>query len=121
MSFSKHMNMPSHDLPEEILSEIFKRLPIKYVLRCMCVQKSWYELVKTPMFISLHYNYQKLTAHNPKYLLFHIRNTRVLTIRSNDAQYQEYCNLKYPLDLRNHEWYAVSNGLICISSLSYQK
>ncbi|KAK1371535.1 hypothetical protein POM88_037627 [Heracleum sosnowskyi] len=40
MSLSKHAKIPSYDLPEELLSEIFKRLPVKYVLRCRAVQKS---------------------------------------------------------------------------------
>ncbi|KAK1371797.1 hypothetical protein POM88_037889 [Heracleum sosnowskyi] len=110
MSLSKHKYFP-----EELLSEIFKRLPVKYVLRCGAVQKSWYSLIKTPLFISLHSNYQELTAHiNPKYLLFHNFDTHELTVRFDDAQCEEYCN--HALDLESaNTWYAQSNGLICLS------
>ncbi|KAK1371798.1 hypothetical protein POM88_037890 [Heracleum sosnowskyi] len=123
MSLSKPDNyMPTYDFPEEILSEIFKRLPVKYVLRCRAVQKSWYHLLKTPMFITLHCNYQKLTAHvNPKYLLFHNNNTHLLTVCSDDKQCQQYCTLEYPFDFYGHEWSALSNGLVCVSSVLYRR
>ncbi|KAK1371800.1 F-box domain-containing protein [Heracleum sosnowskyi] len=118
MSLSKHKKMPSYDIPEELLSEIFKRLPVKYVLRCRAVQKSWYHFLKTPLFITLHCNYQKMTAHiNPKYLLIHNTDTHLLTVCTDDVQCQEYCTLEYPLDFDNHEWYALSNGLVCVSSV----
>ncbi|KAK1371796.1 hypothetical protein POM88_037888 [Heracleum sosnowskyi] len=116
MSLSKHKYTPSYDFPQELLSEIFKRLPVKYVLRCRAVQKSWYSLIKTPMFISLHSNYQKLTAHiNPKYLLFDNLDTELFTVRFDNAQCQEYCTFDY--DLPNSSWYAQSNGLICVSTM----
>ncbi|KAK1371802.1 hypothetical protein POM88_037894 [Heracleum sosnowskyi] len=122
MSLSKHKKMPTYDFPEEILSEIFKRLPVKYVLRCGAVQKSWYYLVRTPMFLTLHLNHQTMIAHNnPRYLLFHNTNTHLLTFCSDDKQCQEYCSIEYPFDFDNHEWYALSNGLICISSMSYRE
>ncbi|KAK1371791.1 hypothetical protein POM88_037883 [Heracleum sosnowskyi] len=73
MSLSK---MRSYDFPEEILSELFIRLPVKYLLRCRAVQKSWYHLTKSPIFMSLYISYQKMTAH---YLLFHDVNNAVMT------------------------------------------
>ncbi|KAK1371794.1 hypothetical protein POM88_037886 [Heracleum sosnowskyi] len=118
MSLSKHRSIPSYDFPEAILSEILKRLPVKYVLRCQAVQKSWYHLIKTPMFISLHCIYHKMTAHvNPKYLLFNYRSPRLYTVRSDDAQSEEYCTIVYPLDLPPNAWSAQSNGLICVSTM----
>ena len=63
MSLSKPKKKPSYYFPEEILSEVFKRLPVKYVLRCSAVQKSWYHIIKSPLFISQHCNHQKMTAH----------------------------------------------------------
>ncbi|KAK1371810.1 hypothetical protein POM88_037902 [Heracleum sosnowskyi] len=117
MSLSKH-NKNSHDFPEELWSEIFKRLPVKYVLRCGAVQKSWYSLIKSPLFISLYSNYQKLTAHlNPKYLLFHDTSNQEITLRYDDAQCQEYCTFDYPLDLPAWSWCEQSNGLMCFSTM----
>lgn len=58
------------DLPVEFLAEVLKRLPVKYVLHCMCVQKSWNFLIKTPSFITLHTNHQNYNHDRRKYLLF---------------------------------------------------
>ncbi|KAK9285575.1 hypothetical protein L1049_024770 [Liquidambar formosana] len=42
--------------PQEVLTEIFTRLPIKSLLRCTSVCKSWYSLIKNPSFITTHLN-----------------------------------------------------------------
>ncbi|XP_074337799.1 putative F-box protein At3g10430 [Apium graveolens] len=118
MSLSKHKNVPSYDFPEEILCEVFKRLPVKYVLRCGAVQKSWYSLIKTPLFISHYCNYRKLTGHiDPKYLLFHNLDNNSFAVRSDNKQCQEYCIFSYPLGLPASSWYVHSNGLICVSTM----
>ncbi|XP_074337794.1 F-box protein At5g07610-like [Apium graveolens] len=115
MSLSKHKYIPSHYFPEQLMSEILKRLPVKDILSCGAVQKSWYSLIRTPLFISLHSNYQKLTSHiNPKYLLFHNFDTHELTLRFDDPQCEEYCNHAFDLGSAS-AWYAQSNGLICLS------
>jgi F-box interacting protein len=41
-------------LPEDLLMEILSRLPVKSLMRCKCVSKSWYALVTNPSFISKH-------------------------------------------------------------------
>ncbi|KAM3701312.1 hypothetical protein ACJW31_05G162300 [Castanea mollissima] len=45
--------MMSH-LPIEIISEILSRLPVKCLIRLLCISKSWYALIKHPDFIKLH-------------------------------------------------------------------
>ncbi|KAK1371806.1 F-box domain-containing protein [Heracleum sosnowskyi] len=122
MRSSKHKKMPSYNFPEDVFAEILKRLPVKYVLRCGSVQKSWYNLIKTPIFITLHTNHHKLLAtrdsnNHPKYLFFLNMRDHLLTVRFDDVQCQEYGTLKYPLDLPNHAWYALANGLVCVSSM----
>jgi F-box interacting protein len=42
------------DLPEDLSMEILSRLPVKSLMRCKCVSKSWYALVTNPSFISKH-------------------------------------------------------------------
>ncbi|KAL0414712.1 UNVERIFIED_CONTAM: F-box protein CPR1 [Sesamum radiatum] len=42
------------DLPQEILIEIFSRLPLKSVGKCRCLAKSWRKQLSTPRFIKSH-------------------------------------------------------------------
>ncbi|XP_058187771.1 F-box protein At5g49610-like isoform X2 [Rhododendron vialii] len=44
------------DIPEDVLSEILSRLPVKFLLRFKSVSKYWYSLIQNPSFISLHHN-----------------------------------------------------------------
>ncbi|KAK1371632.1 F-box domain-containing protein [Heracleum sosnowskyi] len=113
-----------HDLPMELVAKILKTLPLKYILRCRCVQKSWHSLIQSPMFITLQLNYQKkniittTTAnhHHIKYLFFQNRFAIKLTVRFDDVQCQEYCKIEFPPGLPMYAWFAVSYGLVCVSS-----
>lgn len=114
--------MPSYHFPEQLWSQILKTLPVKYVLRCSSVQKSWYHLVKTPLFLKLHSDHHKAIAehdsdHHPKFLSFLNMRDYLLTLHFDDVQCQEYATLKYPVELPNHAMYALANGLICLSSM----
>ncbi|KAK2965359.1 hypothetical protein RJ640_013822 [Escallonia rubra] len=44
------------DLPEEVLFDIFARLPVKTVLQIRCVCKLWLSLISIPVFITAHIN-----------------------------------------------------------------
>ncbi|KAK1371809.1 hypothetical protein POM88_037901 [Heracleum sosnowskyi] len=89
MSLSKHKYIPSYDFPEELLSEIFKRLPVKNLL---------------PILILSIYFLEDKSIHE-------------FTVRSDDSQCRKYCTFDYPLDLPACSWYAQSNGLICLSNM----
>ena len=104
----KHNQTRIHDLPEELLAEILKLLPVKYILHCLCVQKSWYYLIRSPMFITLQLDYQKTpNNHHPKYLYFENAYTDALSLRFDDVQCQEYCTLKTLPGLPQHSWRAL--------------
>ncbi|KAK8638291.1 hypothetical protein V6N13_136725 [Hibiscus sabdariffa] len=52
-------------ITEEILLEIFYRLPAKSLGKCMCVSKAWNFLIKDPFFVSSHAIHQsKLRCWN---------------------------------------------------------
>ncbi|XP_074333424.1 F-box/kelch-repeat protein At3g23880-like isoform X2 [Apium graveolens] len=117
-----------HDLPKELLAEILIRLPVKDILRCRSVQKSWNYFVMSPVFISLQLNYQKqivtgiYNPHYPKYLLFHEDDSLRLTVRFDDLQCEEYCKLEFLPGLPNDDvdvWFALSYGLICMSTILF--
>ncbi|KAJ7961956.1 F-box protein [Quillaja saponaria] len=60
--------MLSRDLSEDLVIEILLRLPVKSLIRFKCIRKSWYDLIKSPYFISIHLNHAKLNK-NPNLLL----------------------------------------------------
>ncbi|XP_028798184.1 putative F-box/LRR-repeat/kelch-repeat protein At1g11620 [Neltuma alba] len=55
-------------LPEEIMRNILKRLPVKSLIRFRCVRKDWKYLLKTPSFINDHLRHSR---HQNPSLLFH--------------------------------------------------
>lgn len=44
-------------IPEEIIIDILKRLPVKSLSRFRCVSKSWYNFIKNPHFAKLQLNH----------------------------------------------------------------
>ena len=42
--------------PEDVLMDIFARLPVKSLLQFRCVCKSWCNLMKDPIFVTKHVN-----------------------------------------------------------------
>ncbi|PIN18019.1 hypothetical protein CDL12_09317 [Handroanthus impetiginosus] len=48
--------MAKPELPEEILIDVFSRLPAKSVGKCRCLSKQWCTLLSTPQFIKSHLN-----------------------------------------------------------------
>lgn len=103
-----------YNIPDSILGEIFKRLPVKSLLQCTSVQKSWYHLIKTPEFINLHRNYYH---HHNKILLFRaIEDCRLLYLRYDDEQCEENFKLDPPgFTPPEPCWFATSCSLICVS------
>ncbi|KAL8134038.1 putative F-box protein At1g53370 [Apium graveolens] len=54
-------------LPADLVLEIFYRTPVKSLVRCYCVCKSWSALMHHPTFIEMHLNFN--TSRNNKHLL----------------------------------------------------
>ncbi|KAK3012401.1 hypothetical protein RJ639_007071 [Escallonia herrerae] len=48
--------MASGNLPEDVVTEILLMLPVKSLLRCKSVCKSWYTLIMKPSFTNSHLN-----------------------------------------------------------------
>ncbi|XP_054813288.1 putative F-box protein At5g62660 [Prosopis cineraria] len=54
-------------LPDDIIINILKRLPVKSLIRFQCVSKDWKNLIKTPFFIQDHLHHSN--HQNPSLLL----------------------------------------------------
>ncbi|KAK6784298.1 hypothetical protein RDI58_017753 [Solanum bulbocastanum] len=50
--------------PLDVVEEILRRLPVYSVLRCRCVSKTWLNLIDSPQFAKLHFNYSLKTNSN---------------------------------------------------------
>lgn len=74
-------------LPEDVLSEIFKRLSVNYILPFRCVKKSWNRIIKSCIFIALHLNYQNMFP-SKNYLQFHSKYSEYW-VHSDDKKFIE--------------------------------
>lgn len=100
-------------IPDSILPEIFKRLPVKTLLACTCVQKSWYNFIKTPLFINIHLNYNP----KPNSLFFVSDHTSALSLRYDNQHCQEFRKLKLPDCIPLYTHLQASTSLICFSTI----
>ncbi|GMY21186.1 F-box protein At3g07870-like [Fagus crenata] len=53
-----------NDLPSDLLMEIFAGLPVKTLLQFKCVCKSWYAIIRDPIFITKHVNHKSALSNN---------------------------------------------------------
>ncbi|XVF18955.1 hypothetical protein REPUB_Repub11eG0068600 [Reevesia pubescens] len=101
----------SYYLPEEILLQIFYKLPMKSLGKCMCVSKAWNFLIKCPSFISTHLN--NCCRNNSN--LFLVANSLHVeySLHFDDQDFSKYTQLQYlPFD-RHHFIVGSSYGLLC--------
>jgi len=64
-------------LPQEVITEILLQLPVKTLLRCKCVCKSWLSMISDPHFATSHFH--KFAA-SPRLLFFDYDAPDALTI-----------------------------------------
>ncbi|KAL4613980.1 hypothetical protein ACB092_07G022000 [Castanea dentata] len=50
-------------LPPEIITDVFLRLPVKSIITCTCVSKTWKYLIQNPTFISNHLHHSNNNNH----------------------------------------------------------
>ncbi|KAJ9159471.1 hypothetical protein P3X46_024978 [Hevea brasiliensis] len=112
-------------IPKEVLIEIFLRLPVKSLLRCRCVCKSWYSLISNQNFISLHTrNTIESSSKNKNrdYLLLRHysrvdKKERFTLHLDDDDLFGKYQELDFPL---NSSWdyfeiVGSCNGIVCLT------
>nr|XP_018632882.2 F-box protein At3g07870-like [Nicotiana tomentosiformis] len=104
----------SEYLPQEVLIEIFLKLPTKSIIQCTSVCKSWYSLITSPNFISTYLNYQD------DYLLVRHCSGEPLkefyALFCDNENFDQYAQFDFPFECETHFNIVGScNGLLCLS------
>ncbi|KAM7462984.1 hypothetical protein LguiA_031105 [Lonicera macranthoides] len=100
------------DLPTDILSTIFFKLPLESLFRCKCVCKSWRQLVCDPDFVRNHLNQSH--QHSLKLLTRSFPNC----FHSIDYKSRPHGVLQHEFPLKTRRVAKILgslNGLICIA------
>ncbi|KAI5337885.1 hypothetical protein L3X38_017156 [Prunus dulcis] len=111
----------SEYLPPEIITQILLRLPIKSLLQCTSICKSWNSLIKHTRFINNHLNLNlDKTSNSPLLLLRHCPKdpTRELySLHLDNGSFQEHSKPELPVQSLNECFRIVGscNGLILLS------
>ncbi|MBA0602997.1 F-box/kelch-repeat protein At3g23880 [Gossypium raimondii] len=108
--------------PEEIFLEIFCKLPVKSLGKCMCVSKAWNSLIKDPYFISSHVSHQsklRRTKDNNLFFVMTGRHEAEYSLHSDDQEFRKYAQLEYmPFD-NHHSIVGACNGLLCLMDFQF--
>ncbi|XP_058006578.1 F-box/kelch-repeat protein At3g23880-like [Hevea brasiliensis] len=121
----------SDHLTRELLEEILSRLPVKSILICRCVSKTWYSLITNPSFIAHHL--KKTAARNSGILFFSYSTRGLVWPFKENVRYLLYPDesfpanpieeLDYPFkDLKRFvDIVGSCNGVFCLSYGVYGK
>lgn len=115
---NKRCKTPSY-ISEQVLTNILVKLPVKSLVRFMCVSKSWGHLIPSSSFVSAHL--MNARKHAPTYLVAFHQNSRDKrkighSLFCNET-FEQYLELRLPSENGKHFGiYGSSNGLLCIST-----
>lgn len=107
-------------LPDDVLANIFFRLPAKTVLDCRCVCKFWRSVISNSSFLC-DYNYRSFNnKNNTRLILSRYDDTRkreeIMTLHNDDESFAEHFEeFEFPFDhgLSNYLLIGFSCGLVC--------
>ncbi|KAI5661932.1 hypothetical protein M9H77_21255 [Catharanthus roseus] len=105
-------------IPEEILVQIFKRVPPKSLVRFRCVSKSWNSLVSSSYFVTLQNEWARassrsiLTGHFSRMQLYSIR--RKNEVFSVENEVKKAFPFEYKRYNKSFRIIGSCNGLICL-------
>uniref|UniRef100_A0A803MDW2 F-box domain-containing protein n=2 Tax=Chenopodium quinoa TaxID=63459 RepID=A0A803MDW2_CHEQI len=109
------------EFPTDLLTEILSRLPVKSLLRCQLVCKSWNSLIKTPIFIKIHLNKSLISNSDHHLLLFYPTfHFSELDLDLDPHHIRlSFSELNHPLKPhKGIQLIGSCNGVVCISTVS---
>ncbi|KAG5544928.1 hypothetical protein RHGRI_017404 [Rhododendron griersonianum] len=113
-------------LPQDVLVNIFTRLPIKTVLQCTSVCKLWHSLIVNPSFIDSHLNRPPTQAYNNAHHLLLVRTCfdddegrkELYSLHCDNEAFDEYAKLQFPFNMAYNRFYRIvgsCNGILCLT------
>ena len=104
-------------LSDDTLSTIFLKLPVKSLLRCRCVCKSWRKLLCDPHFVKMHLNH--ISQHHRKLLL---GNSDCFCSLDYETSHRNAVPQGFPLEITPcTKIWGSCNGLVCVALLPETK
>lgn len=118
----------SEYLPQEIVMKILARLRPKPLIKFRCVSKSWYFMISSPHFISLHTQHTLLLSNsispsNTNQMIVRqyskAHNSEVYSVHTDNVEFPQDKNIKieYPFRFDIRFYYRIvgsCNGLLCL-------
>ncbi|KAM5556884.1 putative F-box protein [Rosa sericea] len=111
---------PNLEIPEDIITDILKRLPAKSLVRFRCVCKPWGSLLTDPTFIKSHLErnrslFQSNLKTNTRLILTRYCDTLLSTTDSETRNVMQAEELDFPL-VKNLPYYVKGHcdGLLCL-------
>lgn len=106
-------------LLEEIVAEILIRLPLKSLVQCAFVCKSWYFLITNPTFIAFHLNRTPISyntsINSSRHLLFLRHCPEKYSLLFDNETFDEYLEFEWPFKSFHSDFIGYCNGVLCLS------
>ncbi|CAA3015253.1 F-box kelch-repeat At3g06240-like [Olea europaea subsp. europaea] len=106
-------------LPEGIIVNILIRLPVKPLICCTCVSKSWYTLITSPEFISAHLNFAISGNEVTPLLLLRrcVKKIEHYDLYCDSVLFDRHFTFEFPFRSINPFFTIIGscNGLLCLS------
>ncbi|KAK8503642.1 hypothetical protein V6N11_030730 [Hibiscus sabdariffa] len=117
---SKNKEMSDY-MPVEVILKILKRLPVKSLVRCRSVCKTWNSLICDPSFISTHL--QASLSNNTPFLLLGCKklSRHNFSLHYDNDGFEEFKQLQFPPFgyMTDSPLVGSCNGLICVQLVPY--
>ncbi|XP_049388888.1 F-box/kelch-repeat protein At3g06240-like [Solanum stenotomum] len=106
-------------LPEELISEIFYRLPVKSIGRCRCLSKHWRNFLSDPQFIKLHFNLHAHTQEEKLIIVTWRSELHTITLIHDILENESIDSISTKVNFQHltHNWISVAgscNGLVLV-------
>ena len=100
-----HHHRLHHDVSVELTREILSRLPVKALVRFLCLSKSWCTLIKASDFMKMQLKHSMETN----------RDRTIITIANDDPRNTPWFSVRFPNDEEDHKAIKIHNPTLLSS------